>query len=185
LLSYLHVTSYRNMLTDAAIQAMRAQDNPAFIGPVRETLRERESYFTTAGFSRGLENLAFLARHEEEKESLREFFLGYVNSKKPRIQLAAINALGVLGDVKAIAPLEKFTAGPKENAERIAAEKALISLRETKKPSVELGTLRSEVLTLQKENKELRKEFEALKKKLESNADASTPKTAKSKGPKR
>ena len=179
LLDSLNSDSYRNLLTETAINAMRAQDDPGYIGPVREILQKKEAAFTTPGFSRGLENLGYLARNEEKKESVREFLMGYLNSKKTRVQLAAINALGSLGDPKAIAALEKFTGGSKESAERIAAEKALTSLRNTQKPSAELGQLRNEVLGLQKENRDLRKEFDDLKKKLEAMPAPPVSKTSK------
>ena len=44
----------------------------------------------------------------------------------------------------------------------------MASLRDARKPSVELSQLRNEVLNLQKENRELRKDFDELKKKLEA-----------------
>jgi aminopeptidase N len=91
----------------------------------------------------------------------------YVNSKKQRIQLAAIGALGTLGDPKAVAVLEKFTDGAKDSPQRTAAERAITAVRDQKKPGVELGTLRTEVMSLQKENRDLRKELDDLKKKVE------------------
>jgi aminopeptidase N len=105
--------------------------------------------------------------------------LGKVNSPKRRVQLSAINGLGTLGDARAIAALEKFTMDSKEGAERSAAERAVATLRDTKKPSAEVGTLRTEVLNLQKENRDLRKEFDDLKKKIE----ALSPKSGKSPEP--
>ena len=122
----------------------------------------------TGGFGRGLESLAYLARNEEKKDAVREFLLGYVNSHKKRVQLAALNGLGTLGDAKAIPALETFTAGAKDSPERGAAANSLTILRESRKPSVELGALRNEVLSLQKENRDLRKEFDDLKKKLDA-----------------
>src|SRR5207248_462797 len=118
---------------------------------IRSTLQKGESAFTTGGFSRGLETLAYLARNEDKKDAVREFLIAHVNSKKSRVQLAALNALGTLGDTKAMAVLEKFTGSTRESPERAAAEKALTNLRDAKKPAVELGTLRKEVLDLQKQ----------------------------------
>jgi hypothetical protein len=108
---------------------------------------------------------------------VREFLAARLNHPKKRVQQAAIAALGTLGDAKAIAVLEKFTSAPKESPERTAAEKAITSLRDTRKPGAELGTLRNEVLTLQRENRELRREFEEFKKKIE----AATPKPGETK----
>ena len=178
LLQFLDSTSYRNTLADAAISAMRAQDDAGYIEPLLGVLRKKETAFTTAGFARALDTLAYLARHEEKKQAAREFLLGQVNSPKKRVQLAALAALGLLGDAAAIAPLETFTSAPKESAERLAAEKSIASLREARKPSVEMGAMRNEVLGLQKENRELRREFDEMKKKLEA---AGKPDAAKGK----
>ena len=62
---------------------------------------------------------------------------------------------------------------------RIAAEKAIASLRDARKPFLELGTLRNEVLDLQKENRQLRKDFDDLKKKLDAVLGAEPIKTNK------
>ena len=104
LLKYLNAVSYRNELADAAIAAMRLQDEPSFIAPLIETLAQREAGFTSRGFGQGLATLAYLARNEEKKDSVREFLLHRLNHPKKTIQLAAIDALGTLGDPKAIAP---------------------------------------------------------------------------------
>jgi aminopeptidase N len=168
LLKFLDSTSYRNSLADAAISGIRAQGDASYIAPMLEVLGKKETAFTTGGFGNALGTLAFLARNEDKKDSVREFLLGRLNSPKKRVQLAAINALGTLGDAKAIGPLEKLGTAPKESAERTAAERAIASLRDTKKPSAEVGTIRTELLNLQKENRELRLEFDELKKKLEA-----------------
>ena len=142
--------------------------SPTDLQPVLNTLKEREMQFTSGGLARGLETVAFLARNEKNKDPYREFIVEHVNSKKQRVQLAAINALGTLGDPKAVAVLEKFTAGVKESPERSAAERAIAAVRDQKKPGVELGTLRTEVMNLQKENRDLRKELDELKKKVDA-----------------
>ena len=177
---FLNSESYKNAFTDAAIQGIRAQDDPELLEPLMKTLKDREAQFTSGGLARALDTVAFLARNEKEKDAYREFIVQHVNSKRQRVQLAAINALGTLGDPKAVAVLEKFTGGVKESPERTAAERALAAVRDQKKPGVELGTLRTEVMNLQKDNRELRKELDDLKKKLEALAPKPTngsPKT--------
>lgn len=168
LLEALRTTTYRNSLADAAINGCRAQDDPSYVAPLLDTLQKNEAAFTSAGFARALETLAYLARREEKKDAVREFLLSHTNSKKPRVQIAALNALGTLGDEQALAALEKFTAAPKTSPERTAAEKSATALRETKKPAAEVSGLRNEVLNLQRDNRELRKEFDDLKKKFET-----------------
>jgi aminopeptidase N len=174
LLRQLKSDSHRNRLADASIAAMRAQNDPSYINPILTALQEGEAKFTAGGFARGLETLAYLAREQEKKDVVREFITQRVNHKRRAIQLAALNALGILGDTKAIAVLETFTAGQKDSPQRTTAEKAVSALRETRKSSAELGNLRNEVLSLQKENRDIRKEFDDLKRKLE----AALPKAA-------
>ena len=168
LLRFLNSTSYHNSLAEAAVGAIRAQDDAGYVAPLLTMLRGRQGELESGGFVRGLSALASLARNDEKKEPVREFLLEQLNSPRKRVQLAAMNALGALGDAKAIPALEKFAAGPKEARERTTAERAITLLRETRKPSAELGTLRGEVMTLQKENRDLRKELDDLKKKVDA-----------------
>ena len=168
LLQFLNSESYRNELADAAISAMRLQDDPAYLAPLLDALSKREAGFTSRGFGQGLRTLAYLARNEEKKDNVREFLMGYLNHQKRNIHLAAINALGALGDPKAIAVLEKFaTSSTKESPERTAAERAVADLRAGRKPVDDFKNLRDEVLELQKQNRELRKELDDLKKQVE------------------
>jgi aminopeptidase N len=177
---YLRSDSYRNVLAEAAISGMRSQGDAAYIQPLMAALREREAQFTSSGFARGVETLAYLARHEESKDQVREFLLG-LNHKKQRVQIGVLTALGTLNDPKAIAVVEKFTADPVQGPERTAAERALVALRENRPPGAELGALRSEVLNLQKENRDLRKELDDLKRKVDAVGRQGAPAASKNK----
>jgi aminopeptidase N len=168
LVEYLNSESYKNHVADAAVAAMRAQDDPGYITPLLNCLQTKENAFSSRGLAQALGTLAWLARNEEKKETVREFLLERLAHKKQSVQLATINALGTLGDPKTVAVLEKFVEMPRETKERIAAEKAIAVIRDAKRPAAELGSLRAEVLALQKENRELRKDFSDLKKKLEA-----------------
>ena len=167
-LKFLNAPSYRNELADAAIAAMRSQDDPVFIPPLVETLAQREAEFTSRGFAQALGTLGYLARNEEKKDRVREFLAGNLSHRKRTIQLAAINALATLGDPKAIAALEKSATAARESPERSAAEKALADLRAARKPVDDFKNLRQEVLDLQKANRDLRKELDDLKKKVDA-----------------
>jgi HEAT repeat protein len=173
----LNSASYRNQLAETSIGAIRGQDNASYITPLMQTLKDNESAFTTGGFGRGLGALAWLTRNEDKKEATRDFLMARLDHPKKQVQQAAINALGTLGDPKALAALERIAAGPKENPERAAAERAATTLRDGRKPSVEVSALRNEMNTLQKDNRELRTELDELKKKL----DALVPKTTETK----
>ena len=174
LLKFLDSESYRNVLADAAIDAIRAQDDPAYIAPLLNTLTNREGDFSGRDFGQALDTLAYVARNEQTKDSVREILVSYVNHPRRVIKLASINALGTLGDPKAIAVLETFaTAGP-ESRERNAANRAIASLRAGRKPSDEFKGLRQEVLDLQKANLEMRKDLNTLKSKVEAGTPAPT-----------
>jgi aminopeptidase N len=160
--------SYKNVIGDGAVNGIRATGDAKYVEPLLAVLKERQQQFTTGGFARGLDTVAYLARQEEEKTAVREFLISNVNHKKQRVQLAVLAALGTLNDPKAISVVEPFAASTVESPERSAAEKALKALRENRPASAELGTVRTEVLNLQKENRELRKELDDLKKKLDA-----------------
>jgi aminopeptidase N len=167
LLKYLNTPSYRNELTGAAISAMRSQDDPAYIGTLRDVLPRQQADFTSFGFGRALETLAYLSRNEEKKGEVRELLVGHLNDKRERVQISAMNALGTLGDPKAIAPLEKFSTASKESPQRVAAARAVADLRAARKPVDDFKNLRQEVLDLEKSNRELRKELDELKRKVD------------------
>jgi len=177
LVEFLNSTSYRSSLADAAIRGIRAQDEAGYVAPLLEALQRKEALLTTGVFSRGMEALGWLARNEEKKDAVREFLLPQLNSDRKRLQLSAIGALSLLGDPKAIPALEKFTTAPKQSPERAAAERAVNTLRDTRKSSAEVSALRNEVLGLQRENRELRKDLDEVKKKLD--AFAARPEGAK------
>ena len=168
LLHQLQSESFENILADAAIEAMRNQDDPVYVAPLLNELRRRESAFTSGGFARALDTLAFLARDEASKTEVREFLLPQLNSKKSRVQIGAMGALATLGDAQAVAPLENFASGAREARETKAAAKAVADLRAGRKPSAELGPMRDEMANLQRENRDLRKEMDELKKKFEA-----------------
>ena len=170
LLRFLNSDSHHNRLGDAAIAAMRAQDNPAFIVPLRETLAKREAAFSSYSFGDALDALAFLARNEKSRDGVREFLVGFLNHKREWFRVAALKALGTLEDPKAIALLQPFASASKETSQQEAAEKAIAALRAVNKPSDNLKDLRQEVLDVKKENQRLGKELADVKKKLDAGA---------------
>src|SRR6185369_15158832 len=173
----------RNQVAETAIRTIRSQDDPAFIPPLLDTLGRREASFTSGGFAQGLSALAYLARNEEKKDLVREFLIRYVNSPKRNVQVAALSALGSLGDPKALPALQKFALGTKDTPQRSAAERAVTTLRSGRKPVDDFKNLRQEVLDLQKANRDLKKEFEDLKNRLQATPALASPSPAVSKKP--
>jgi aminopeptidase N len=185
LIKFLNSESYRNQLADAAIDAIRSQDDPAYVAPLLETLRKLAADFRSRGYSSGLDALAYLARNEEKKDAVREFLLGSVNDKRERIQVAAIRALGTLGDPKAIAVLQTFANADKASPQQQAAERAVTDLRAVRKPVDDFKNLRQEVLDLEKANRQQSKELEDLKKQFAAKEAAPAKSRSKSKSAKK
>jgi aminopeptidase N len=168
LMAFLRRESYRDQLADAALGAMRSQDDPAFVGPLREWLSTRADLLPSPVLANALDALAFLARNERDRAAVRAALTGFVNHKRDRIQLAAIRALGTLEDPQAIPVLETFAAMSKATPEQKAAEQAIAQLRGQKKPADNLKDVRQELLDVKKENRRLSTELETLKKKLDA-----------------
>ena len=168
LIKYLDSKSYREELVGAAINAIMGQDDPVYISPLLQILKQRQSELPTRVFASGLGTLAYLARNEDKKDTVRVFLTGHVNDLCKLVQRSAITALGTLGDPKAIPMLETFTTAAKESPEQTAAEQAIAILRASRKPVDDFKNLRSEVMDLQKANHNLRKDLDDLQKQMEA-----------------
>ncbi|MCX7006231.1 MAG: HEAT repeat domain-containing protein, partial [Kiritimatiellaeota bacterium] len=72
LLKYLESDSYRQQLAEAAFDAMRSQDDPAYIAPLRAALAKREADFIKGQcLGAGFDALAWLARNEKNRDDVR------------------------------------------------------------------------------------------------------------------
>ena len=91
-----------------------------------------------------------------------------MNNPKRRVALASIDALGQLGDPRAIAVLDKFTSAAKEDPARKAAERAVEKLRAGRKPVDDFKNLRQEVTNLKQSNSKLTNDLNDLKKRLDA-----------------
>jgi len=173
ILEYLGSSSYRNVLAEAAIRAIRVSDDPTYADALRKELGSRENEYSSFGFGRGLDTLAYILRNEENKAPAREFLTGYVNHKKRWIKISAITALGTLKDPQALAIVQTFSGGRDDDPVQKAAKAAIQSLNESKKVPVELSDLRKEVQDLKKDNASVKKDLEEMKKKMEANGEGS------------
>ena len=160
--------SFRHQLADAAVSALRKQDIPANIAKIRAALENDGKKFTTNGYASGLRALGYLGRNQKNRTGIREFLIGHVNNPKRRVALASINALGQLGDPRAIAVLDKFTGAAEDDPARKAAEQAIEKLRAGRKPVDDFKNLRQEVTSLKQSNSKLTKELDDLKKRFDA-----------------
>lgn len=167
LLKYLGMTSYNNCIADAAVNAIKMQDDPSFVPELMSALRNRETEFTSHGVAGALIALAYIDRNEKKRDDVREFICGYLSNKRDEIQVGAIRALGGLEDGKSIPVLETFASSLKSSPQQDAAQIAINQLRWSNKPSDNLRDLRNEVLELQKQSREQQKAINDLKQLLE------------------
>lgn len=174
LVYFLNTNSWRHHLMDTAMNAMRSQNDPYYLEPLRTTLERRKTEVGSRTLANGLSVLAQLSRDEENKDATRDFLASFANDTRQNVKIAALNALGALRDEKALPILERFTVGAKNTPVRTAAERAIETIRANRKGTFETGDVRREVLELQRQNRDLRRDFDALKKKVEASA-APTP----------
>lgn len=166
LLAALRSNSHRQVVAEGALQAIRAQNDPAYIPDLLAVLKEREQEFPAPVFARALDNLAYLARHQDDKTAVREFLISKTASLRNTIKTGAVNALATLQDETAIATLSNLASGSKYVPATEAAERAVTALRAGRKPIDEFTTLRSDLQELKKQNSELTKTVDELKKKI-------------------
>ncbi len=169
LAGFLQSSSFRNVLADAAVSAIRMLDDSSYIQQLKKTLEKNETAFTSGSFGQALGTLAHIARNEDDRSAERKFLAAYVNHPKRGIREQAIRALGTLGDPAAISVVETFSGDDRDDRLQRAAKDALKSLRE-KKDVVpeEIISLRETVDELRKENEELSKDVEDIKKRLDA-----------------
>ena len=167
LASHLAKPSFKERFAEGALEAMKAQDDPANVPALLEAIGGRLANGPTSTLSIALDTLGTLQRNEPAKDTVRELLLAKLQHPRESIRLAAIQALGSLEDPRAIPTLETYSGASTFKPEKAAAQKALEKIRASRKPSEELKTLRTEVAELLKAGVELKKEVETLKKKIE------------------
>jgi aminopeptidase N len=160
--------SHQQRLTEAAIAAIRKQDDPTWTTALRERIAAAGDTFHSRSLATALDTLAFINRNEAQKREVREFLATYLLETRDSARIGAITALGTLGDDAAIPTLEPFAQGAAEAPETKPAEAAIAKLRNAQKPTDNLRDLRKELETLKKNSDQLRKDFDTLKKQSEA-----------------
>lgn len=168
LTKFLKSKSFGNELAVAAIAAIRQQNDASYEDALLSTLKDDEKLFSARDFGRGMETLAHVSKLQDDKDDAREFLMGYINHPKATVRVAAIGALGTLGDPKAIPILEAFSSSSEERIDR-AADQALSKLRESKPTAPkELIELRQEMAKLKKESTKVLSELKELRDQLKA-----------------
>ena len=144
---------------------MRKQDDAFYVEPLLRHLQKSEATFPSRGFAQALRTLAYLTRHEDNKDAVRDFLLGHVDHLKDSVATAAMGALGELRDSRAIPVLTTFVAADSESAHGKAAQSAIDQIRKNEAPGkapAEVNRLRGQVQDLEKQLKGLSEELKTL-----------------------
>jgi len=109
-----------------------------------------------------------LGKWMDEKDRPRASLVRLLKDPSYRIRRAATDALGVLGDPKAINDLESFAETSKDPDEKRRAEEAIRSINAAREQTEEVKQLRKQVDELKKAEEKLEKGFKDIEKKLDA-----------------
>ncbi len=168
LVQSLNTPTYRNILADGAIKAIRKLDDSTYADAFRPNLASPQAaQYTSRGFSDALNALAYICRGEKDRDKVFKFIASHLNDKNEQHQNAAIRALGDLEDARAIPLLTTFARSSRKSSQQAGASMAIMQVDAARRPRDNLSDLRNEVLELQKTVREQKKELDALKKRLD------------------
>lgn len=166
LLELLHTDSFNNTIADAAIRAMRTQDDPWYANRLIDSIKKRESAFYGRSMNAALTSVAKLSRSKKNRSKTRRFLTSYLNHPKESTRLAAIRALGELGDLKAEKILEPLADADLSERVQQAAEDSLEKIRSGTPPvPQELKTLRKRLDVIEDDYEKLRKDLDSFDRK--------------------
>ncbi|MCA9263904.1 MAG: HEAT repeat domain-containing protein [Planctomycetales bacterium] len=159
----LRSTSFQNRTADAAVRAIRHQNDPMYAQSLMRVLRERDGEFTTSGLGSALRTLGTISRQRADKTEVREFISDYLTDLREPLRVSAIRALGELGDPQARSALEILADDDRSDRVTSAAKAALKKL-DDQTPAVpgELAQLRTKLRELTDEQDRLRDQVQQL-----------------------
>ncbi len=161
--------TFQNTLAVSAIEAVAKTADPQLEPELRRTIKTRRHELTDAGLASAMTALGKLAGESEDKTAARELLEKELNAPARRVRIAAVEALGELGDPKSLAALS--TLGDAEDSRVASAAKKAIDKIEQDAPRVpaELGQLRKLVRELKDQQEKLQQQVGELTKKEAAN----------------
>jgi len=165
-LKHLASMTYNEEIADAAIAALRAQDDASSVSAILTRLQQNTASFESRSYADNLDALALLARNDKDRRPVRSFLIAQLNHPKPDVRYGVAKALGTLKDPAAIAVLEPLAlvAKPYIDPFREAVAKSLESLQANLDAPAEAKTIWQRLDELQRKDTELRKQLDDLKK---------------------
>jgi aminopeptidase N len=170
---FLNQDSYRQTVSLAAIQSLRARDEqtaaPAVLARLQAIRATAPGVPAPRGHAYGaaLDALAFLSRKQPDPSTTVAFLTSHLTDPREGHRAAAAKALGTLGDARARAALTALTSirKPFNDPVRNAAEASLVRLASLQTGAPELQDLVQRLQEQQKKLDELNDKIQKLEKK--------------------
>ncbi len=119
--------------------------------------------------------LGRLGRREEVREPTRTILTAWLYDPDRAAQIAAIGALGELGDPRSLADLERMRSSARGEDVRKAAESAIDAIKRPEDPKRATSGLIDRLDTLEKQNQEMEKKLKALTDRLDATTKGRSP----------
>jgi HEAT repeat protein len=116
--------------------------------------------------------LGRLGRADELRGQTRATLTAWLEDPDRPAQIAAIGALGELGDPRSLFDLERLRSGAREGV-RSAADAAIAAIRRPDEPRRSLDGVLDRLDTLEKQNQELQEKLKSLTDRLDAATNAS------------
>ena len=164
---HLESATYQNGVANAAISALKAHNDASAVPLILRRIQRDPQNFRSRDLARIFDDLAFLARNDTDKTTVRSYLVSQLSSARQELQVGAAKALGTLRDVRSIAALEALIAGESTFVDplRDAASKALQELRSYDASPPQLKQLVDQIQQLQKKAETMQTALDDLKKK--------------------
>ncbi|PHR95060.1 MAG: hypothetical protein COA78_30890 [Blastopirellula sp.] len=161
--------SFNNDLANAAISALKAQNNPQHAWLLGDTIVKRKMEFSDRSFATLLEAFATLSSQTKDTQQARLLLIEQLGDTRERVRVAAVKSLGILGDKEATALLQSYVTEDTTSKTSKEATAALQKLSEQKPLAPkEIVELRKLINDLKNQNDRLEKSMTELKKKVEA-----------------
>jgi aminopeptidase N len=166
---FVEAPSYHEATAVAAINALRAQNDNNAVPLILERLKRDVLNFPGRSLGDALDSLAFLARHEKDREPVRAFLVGFLAHPREELRVASAKALGTLRDPKSLAVLQPLAIASRLYKDPVteAAEKSIAALEAEQTKPQELKDVWTRLQDLQKKTEDLQKQLDRSGKKPE------------------
>jgi aminopeptidase N len=155
LVSFLAKPSYHGMTASAAIRALRARHQQSSVPAIVEAVKQQP--FPPRELGSALRALGALARGSTD-DTVRDFLTGYLLAPHDAVRTGAVDALGELGDPRALPALQKLAAQSR-NPSAPAAQSAAAKIQSRETPQPQAVEAWKKVDALQRRIEELEKKL--------------------------